>query len=116
VGDEPAQFRSFLVPADEWGAFGEPGCCLSQGCGGRDDSVQVPAVGKALEPASAPIHEVELRTRADVTDDLRYEDLAAPRSGRDPGGSIDRLAIDVIALDGDLAGVDSDANGDLVAG
>jgi hypothetical protein len=71
----------------------------------------VPAVGEPLEPVPAPVDEGEFGPRAgQLPDDLGDQDLAALGPAGDPGRGVHRLPVEVVTLDHDLAGVDSDAD------
>ena len=117
LGDELAQLSSLRLPAHKRRPPREGGAGLSRLGRVVDHPVEVPSVREAFQPQAAPVGEGELGTGpGQLPHNLGDEDLPAFGPAGDAGGSIDGLAVDVVALDDDLTGVDADANPQLLAG
>jgi hypothetical protein len=115
---QPLELRPLRGPADE--GSGPPGRGhrpLVALVGRPHQAEEPPALGESLQPAPAPVPEGQVRALAgELLDDLGAEDLAALGPGRDPGGGVDRLAVEITVLLGHLSGVETDADVDLLTG
>ncbi len=82
------------------------------------DAVEPEAVGEALEAEEPAIHEGDSGDGShQLLHHLGHDHLAAGRPGGDPGGGVDRLAVDVGgALEQHLAGVQPDAHSQRLGG
>ncbi len=116
LGNERSQLRPLRFPAHEWRPVGKRGAGLGGPRRLVDDTVEMPAIGKALQAVAAPVGESELRPgTGQLSDNLRDEDLTSLGPAGDARRGVDRLAVHVVAFHHDFAGVDSDSDTDLVS-
>jgi hypothetical protein len=81
------------------------------------DLVEVARLGKSLEWHRPPVHEGQAGDGSgQFLHDPGDEDLAAGGGGGDAGGGVHRLAEEVSAFIGDLAGVEADPDPELLPG